>query len=72
MNKYYIDKDDDLYFRVTNSAFVNYREKYKVDNKTGDFFVYSTVKKILVNIVIHLNAIDVEEYLDWKEKNANG
>ncbi|QBX80455.1 DUF6402 family protein [Citrobacter tructae] len=71
MNKDYIDNDDDRYFRVTNSAFVNYREKYKVDKKTGDFFVYSTVKKIPVNIVIHLNVIDIKEYFDWKEKNAN-
>ncbi|EPT1612542.1 DUF6402 family protein, partial [Enterobacter hormaechei] len=54
-----------------NSSFVRYREKYKGENKTGDFFVYSTVKKIPTNIIIHLNKVDMEEYIYWKEVNIN-
>ncbi|HIB6175383.1 TPA: DUF6402 family protein, partial [Klebsiella variicola subsp. variicola] len=56
---------------VTNSSFVRYREKYKNENKTGDFFVYSTVKKIPTNIIIHLNKIDMVEYIYWKGVNIN-
>lgn len=71
LQKEYIDDDDRRYFRVTNSSFVRYREKYKNENKTGDFFVYSTVKKIPTNIIIHLNKIDMEEYIYWKGVNIN-
>lgn len=67
----YIDEGGDRYFRVTNSSFVNYRKNQKANNKTGDFFVYSTVKRIPVNIIIHLNKTDMEEYLYWKGKNTN-
>ena len=66
MKKEFIDEDGCRYFRITNSSFVKYREKYKNTNKTGDFFVYSTVKKIPANIIIHLNKIDMEEYSFWK------
>ncbi len=62
MKKEYIDEDGCRYFRVTNSSFVKYREKHKSADETGDFFVYSTVKKISTNIIIHLNNIDMEEY----------
>ncbi|HFT0829704.1 DUF6402 family protein [Klebsiella pneumoniae] len=71
LQKEYIDDDDCRYFRFTNSSFVRYREKYKNENKTGDFFVYSTVKKIPTNIIIHLNKIDMEEYIYWKGVNIN-
>lgn len=71
LQKEYIDDDDCRYFRVTNSSFVRYREKYKNENKTGDFFVYSTVKKIPTNIIIYLNKIDMEEYIYWKGVNIN-
>lgn len=30
--------------------------------KTGDFFVYSTVKKIPVDIIIHISKLDLLEY----------
>ena len=56
---------------VIHSSFVRYRGKYKSDNKTGDFFVYSTVKKIPTNIIIHLNKVDMEEYTYWKGVNVN-
>ncbi|MFO3839843.1 DUF6402 family protein [Klebsiella grimontii] len=71
LGKEYLDEDGCRYFRVTNSSFVRYREKYKSENKTEDFFVYSTVKKIPANIIIHLNKIDMEEYIYWKEENVN-
>lgn len=71
LKKEYIDEGDCRYFRVTNSSFVRYREKYKGENKTGDFFVYSTVKKIPTNIIIYLNKVDMEEYIYWKEVNIN-
>lgn len=71
MKKEFIDEDGCRYFRITNSSFVKYREKYKNTNKTGDFFVYSTVKKIPTNIIIHLNKIDMEEYSFWKGENIN-
>lgn len=71
LKKEYIDEDGCRYFRVTNSSFVRYREKYKSENRTGDFFVYSTVKKIPTNIIIHLNRIDMEEYIFWKEESVN-
>ena len=62
MKKEFIDEDGCRYFRITNSSFV----KYRGANKTGDFFVYSTVKKIPANIIIHLNKIDMEAYSFWK------
>lgn len=71
LKKEYIDEGDSRYFRVTNPSFVSYREKYKDENKTGDFFVYSTVKKIPTNIIIHLNKVDMEEYIYWKGGDAN-
>ena len=71
LEKEYLDEDGCRYFRVTNSSFVRYREKYKSENKTEDFFVYSTVKKIPANIIIHLNKIDMEEYIYWKEESVN-
>ncbi|WP_336998681.1 DUF6402 family protein [Leclercia sp. M50] len=71
LKKEYIDEGDSRYFRVTNTSFVSYREKYKDENKTGDFFVYSTVKKIPTNIIIHLNKVDMEEYIYWKGGGAN-
>lgn len=71
MKKEFIDEDGCRYFRITNSSFVKYRGKYKSTNKTGDFFVYSTVKKIPTNIIIHLSKIDMEEYSFWKGKNIN-
>ena len=67
----YIDKDGERYYRVSNSSFVDYRKKQKSYNKTGDFFVYSKVKRVQVDIVIHLNKNDVQEYMYWKEKHAN-
>ncbi|WP_168404147.1 DUF6402 family protein [Erwinia amylovora] len=72
MKKRYIDKENKRYFRVTNSSFLSYRENFKNTNKSGDFFVYSTVKKIPTNIVIHLNKVDMEEYFSWRKENANG
>ncbi|MEG5333739.1 DUF6402 family protein [Enterobacter ludwigii] len=71
MKKEFIDEDGCRYFRITNSSFVKYRGKYKSTYKTGDFFVYSTVKKIPTNIIIHLSKIDMEEYSFWKGKNIN-
>ncbi|MFP2315246.1 hypothetical protein [Enterobacter ludwigii] len=67
MKKEFIDEDGCRYFRIANSSFV----KYRGTNKTGDFFVYSTVKKIPTNIIIHLSKIDMEEYSFWKGKNIN-
>lgn len=63
-----ITKDGVDYFLVTNGSFEEYRklQASKPTPLTGDFFVYSTVKKIPVNIVIHLNDIDYEEYNDRK------
>ncbi|EGL7019121.1 hypothetical protein IMT94_002946 [Salmonella enterica] len=60
------------YFRVTNGSFVQYREKCHKEGKsvTGDFFVYSTVKRIKVDITIHLNDIDIEEYVTRTNKRA--
>ncbi|WP_426712929.1 DUF6402 family protein [Cronobacter muytjensii] len=45
LKKEYIDEGGCRYIRVTNSSFVRYREQYKSENRTVDFFVYSTVKK---------------------------
>ncbi|ELY2760381.1 hypothetical protein SMC32_004182 [Cronobacter sakazakii] len=44
-----VSKNGNDYYRVTNNSFIEYREKCKKENniKTGDFFVYSTVKKYL-------------------------
>ncbi|MGE4802439.1 DUF6402 family protein [Yersinia hibernica] len=58
-----IKDDGENYYRVTNNSFVKYREKYKSSDRTGDFFVYSEVKKIPVDIIIHLNSVDIEEYI---------
>lgn len=51
LGKEYLDEDGCRYFRVTNSSFVRYRGKYKSENKTEDFFVYSTVKKSLQTLL---------------------
>ncbi|MFZ4833756.1 DUF6402 family protein [Rouxiella sp. Mn2063] len=58
-----ITQDSKDYYRVTNNSFVKYRNK---NNKGGDFSVYSVVKKIPVDIVIHLSSIDIEEYMERK------
>lgn len=67
-----ITEDGKDYFRVTNGSFVQYREKCHKEGKnvTGDFFVYSTVKRIKVDITIHLNDIDIEEYVTRTNKRA--
>lgn len=57
-------EDGKDYFRVTNGSFLQYRDKCKNEklNTTGDFFVFSTVKKVPIDIVIHFSSIDLEEY----------
>ena len=64
MKKSVINKDGNDYYRVTNSSFVQYRNKCQEEKSdtTGDFFVFSTVKEISVDIVMHLSSIDLEEY----------
>ena len=64
MKKSVINKDGKDCYRVTNSSFVQYRNKCRKEKSdiTGDFFVFSTVKEISVDIVIHLSGIDLEEY----------
>uniref|UniRef100_UPI000A120CF7 DUF6402 family protein n=1 Tax=Cronobacter sakazakii TaxID=28141 RepID=UPI000A120CF7 len=53
-----VSKNGNDYYRVTNNSFIEYREKCKKENniKTGDFFVYSTVKKIPVDVIIHISS----------------
>ncbi|EPT7000002.1 DUF6402 family protein, partial [Cronobacter sakazakii] len=48
-----VSKNGNDYYRVTNNSFIEYREKCKKEKniKTGDFFVYSTVKKIPVDVI---------------------
>ncbi|WP_164003057.1 DUF6402 family protein [Pyxidicoccus caerfyrddinensis] len=60
----YIDHDDVRYFKVTNNSYNDYRNKWK---KGGDFMVFSTVKKVPVSIQIHIDRIDIQEYLDRKK-----
>jgi hypothetical protein len=62
-NPDYIDEDDVRYFRVTNNSYNAYRKKW---GKGADFMVFSTVKKVPVNIQIHIDRIDIQEYLDRK------
>nr|WP_308726521.1 DUF6402 family protein [Cronobacter sakazakii] len=59
-----VSKNGNYYYRVTNNSFIEYREKCKKENniKTGDFFVYSTVKKIPVDVIIHISKLDLLEY----------
>jgi len=68
MDSEVIMKNGDDYFLVTNNSFEEYRkiQKNKTPPLTGDFFVYSTVKKVPVNIRIHLNSVDYIEYNDRK------
>ncbi|EBG5616637.1 hypothetical protein FI206_20550 [Salmonella enterica subsp. enterica] len=66
----YVDENDSRYYKVTNNSFVAYRDRFRNENKTGDFFVYSTVKKIATDIVIHLSEIDLREYFSWKNENV--
>jgi hypothetical protein len=60
----YIDSDDVRYFKVTNNSYNDYRKKWK---KGGDFMVFSTVKKIPAAIQVHIDRIDIQEYLDRKK-----
>jgi hypothetical protein len=57
-NDEYIDDDDGRYFRVSNKSFNRYRAKW---GRGGDFMVYSTVREIPVDIMVHLNSIDFDE-----------
>ncbi|EOL9037300.1 DUF6402 family protein [Cronobacter sakazakii] len=59
-----VSKNGNDYYRVTNNSFIEYREKCKKEKniKTGDFFVYSTVKKIPVDVIIHISKLDLLEY----------
>jgi hypothetical protein len=59
-----ISQDGKDYYRVTNDSFVQYRDKCQREkiNTTGDFFCFLYSKKISVDIVMHLNSIDLEEY----------
>ncbi|WP_114191659.1 DUF6402 family protein [Edaphovirga cremea] len=67
-----ISQDGKDYYRVTSGSFIQYREKCKGEgrNTTGDFFVYSTVKKIPVDIVIHLSGVDLDEYAARSNRNV--
>lgn len=54
----YVDDEGTRYFRVSNNSFNKYRAKWK---RGGDFMVYSTIRKISVDIMIHLSSIDFDE-----------
>ncbi|EKY3089509.1 DUF6402 family protein [Cronobacter dublinensis] len=65
-----IECDGNDYYRVTNDSFVQYRNnigKKETPPETGDFFVFSTVKKTPVSITIHLDASDIKEYVSKTE-----
>lgn len=57
-----IESDGKVYYRVTNGSFVQYRNKMKGSELTGDFFVYSNVKKEDVDITIPIEVSDIMEY----------
>lgn len=65
-----IECDGNDYYRVTNDSFVQYRNNIGKKEKppgTGDFFVFSTVKRTPVSIAIHLDASDIKEYVSKTE-----
>ncbi|MGF6111173.1 DUF6402 family protein [Pseudomonas frederiksbergensis] len=51
--------DGQIYHKVTNNSYNEYREKY---GKGGDLFVYSTVKKLPVSIHHRFTADDFAEF----------
>lgn len=59
-----INKDGKDYYRVTSNSFIQCLSKCKKEemNATGDFFVFSTVREVSVDIVIPLSSIYLEEY----------
>ncbi|ELY7390570.1 hypothetical protein SOJ80_000735 [Cronobacter universalis] len=67
-----VSKNGNDYYRVTNNSFVEYRQKCKKESnmKTGDFFVYSTVKKIPVDVIVHISKLDLLEYQSRSDKVA--
>ncbi|WP_309891711.1 DUF6402 family protein [Archangium sp.] len=62
----HIDSNGSRYLRFTNDSFNNHR---RTQNKGGDFVVYSTVKRVPVSIMLHLNDADFLEYLDKRPKS---
>lgn len=53
------ETEGDLYLKVTNDSYNQYRQKY---GKGGDLFVYSTVKKVPVSIHHRFTAEDFSEF----------
>lgn len=56
----YIEREGVRYFKVTNDSFNCYRAQHR---RGGDLFVYSSVKKIPVSILIYLSDADFGEFL---------
>ncbi|EOC1487803.1 hypothetical protein ACI1AK_004167 [Cronobacter sakazakii] len=62
-----VSKNGNDYYRVTNNSFIEYREnsKKKTTQKPGIF--YSKVKKIPVDVIIHISKLDL---LECQERSA--
>ncbi|EOV0630960.1 DUF6402 family protein [Cronobacter turicensis] len=61
-----IESGGERYYQVTNNSFLEYRNKIgrsKNPPEAGDFYIYSTIKRIPVSITIHLDDENINEYM---------